>query len=337
MTHDTIAHIATQTRKTVFFGAGIAAVVIVSIVLTAFLFLRGGEDKKDATDAVSGAKEERAKVNTSGDIAVPPIVHERGLSLIFLSDGYLSWDDFDADIQMTVDAMRATKPWSSYRRYNVYRIFSKEFDLCAVAVKDERKPVLRCDPEKLNAHLNRLSTGPFKLIVLSRREFQSWANVKRLEDSGIFFSVPVSPKDPATRAAYQVMFLHLLGHAFGLKDEEEHPIAKADSAALVPDGPNCAPDKKTAESWWGSFVADKLPGVGYHKGCAGNPEYIKPTKTSLMNLGEFSPDTSADYGPVSEAYLSKILQYCFMEKSSKTSDDPDFFSQYPEFSACVSE
>ena len=51
------------------------------------------------------------------------------------------------------------------------------------------------------------------------------------------FSVPVSPKDPATRAAYQVMFLHLLGHAFGLKDEEEHPIAKADSAALVPDGP----------------------------------------------------------------------------------------------------
>ena len=217
-------------------------------------------------------------------------------------------DDFDADIQMTVDAMRATKPWSSYRRYNVYRIFSKEFDLCAVAVKDERKPVLRCDPEKLNAHLNRLSTGPFKLIVLSRREFQSWANVKRLEDSGIFLAFLCRPKDPATRAAYQVMFLHLLGHAFGLKDEEEHPIAKSGlRRARARRHPIARQTRRRRNLGGGVSLRDKLPGVGYHKGCAGNPEYIKPTKTSLMNLGEFSPDTSADYGPVSEAYLSKIL------------------------------
>lgn len=326
-----------QTRRFILLGFVGAAMLIAAAAL--FFLVRGsGSDAGDVPAASPAADDTKKKVNAAADIAVPPIVHERGLSLIFLSDGYLSWDDFDTDIQMTVDAMRATKPWSGYRRYNVYRIFSKEFDLCAVAVKDERKPVLRCDPEKINAHLNRLSTGPFKLIVLSRRDFQSWANVKRLEDSGVFFSVPVSPKDVATRAAYQVMFLHLLGHAFGLKDEEEHPIAKADSQALVPDGPNCAPNKKTAEKWWGNFteVSRDDNAVGYYKGCAGNPEYIKPTKISLMNLAEFST-TAADYGPVSEAYLSKILQYCFIEKVSRIADDPDFFAQYPEFQACVGE
>ena len=90
MAYDTIAHIATQTRKQ-FFRRRYRGGCHRQYRFDGVSFLRGGEDKKDATDAVSGAKEERAKVNTSGDIAVPPIVHERGLSLIFLSDGYLSW------------------------------------------------------------------------------------------------------------------------------------------------------------------------------------------------------------------------------------------------------
>lgn len=267
---------------------------------------------------------------------IPAVPYPRGLSFIFFSDGYLSWNDFDKDADTLLSSLRSVEPWRSYERYNIYKILAHETDTCAVKTAEERKPVLRCDPEKLNAYLNRISTGPFKLIVLSKRDFQSWANVRRLDDSGIFFSAPSMPADLASLAAYKVMFLHLLGHAFGLKDEEEHPIAKADSAALVPDGPNCAPDRATAETWWGSFVAEKNGAVGYFPGCAGNPNYIKPTKISLMNLAEFST-AAADYGPVSEEYLRNILTYCFQEETRHVSDDPEFFARFPEFRACVAE
>jgi hypothetical protein len=264
---------------------------------------------------------------------VPPAPHPRGLNLIFFADGYLSWEDFDHDTELLLDAMRSVEPWKSYASFNIYRIRPNELDICSVKVKGERKPALRCAPEGINRYLNQLRAGRFKLIVLSRRDFQSWANVVRLQDSGIFFSLPQSPVQPADKATAGWLYLHLLGHAFGLKDEETIVIPKADSAAQRADGPNCAPNRAAAEKWWGD-LAGREPSVGYFKGCAASPEFIKPTRGSLMNLNDLSV-FAPTYGPVSERYLRKILDYCFSETLASPSSDPAFFALYPEFKDCV--
>lgn len=261
----------------------------------------------------------------------PENYYNRGLNLIFFSDGYLSWPEFDSDIQLLLQQIKTVEPWKSFSRYNIYKIFSKELDVCLIKTKDERKPVLRCDPDRVNAYLNKIRTGSFKLIVLSRRDFQSWANISRLTDSGIFFSLPTPIKEPAVTG---ILFLHLLGHAFGLKDEELFVIAKADSEAHEPNGPNCAPDRQTAKKWWGDLVGQR--DVGYFFGCAANEEFIKPTTSSIMNLNDLS-NFVPDYGPVSERYLQKVLDYCFSDKPYSVSDDPNFFAQYPEFKECVSK
>lgn len=264
----------------------------------------------------------------------PASPYHRGLNLVFFSDGYLSWKDFDRDVDIIVQGLRSIEPWKSYDRYNVYKILPKEVGICSVVTKDERKPVLRCTSEKTNAYLNRLVlSNNFKFIVLSRRDFQSWANVVRYADSGIFLSLPQSPKDTMEEQALGIQSLHLFGHAFGLKDEEIHIIAKAESAVMLPDGPNCAPDKETAEKWWGDLVGTDQR-VGYYEGCSGKQEYIRPTEHSLMNLGDFSP-ADIDYGPVSERYLRKMLDYCFSDKLVDASADPEFFEQYPSFKSCV--
>lgn len=264
---------------------------------------------------------------------IPETAYLRGLNLIFFADGYLSWQEFDNDAQLILEKMRSVEPWKSYSHYNIYQIRPKEIDICSIKTQDERKPTLRCSAEGVNRYLNKLHTGHFKLIVLSRRNFQSWANVARLKDSGIFFSLPQSVQDSASKETIGWLFLHLLGHSFGLKDEEVFVIAKAHSAGHRPDGPNCAPDQETAEKWWGDLIG-VYPEVGYFSGCAGNKDYIKPTNSSLMNLNDFS-QFIPEYGPVSERYLRKVLTYCFSEKVYKVSDDPDFFELYPEFKECV--
>ena len=264
---------------------------------------------------------------------IPAALHPHGLNLIFLADGYLSWEEFDDDTQLLLDAMRSAEPWKSYADYNIYRIRPKELDLCALKTQDERKPVLRCGPEGINRYLNQLRTGRFKLVVLSRRRFQSWANLVRLQDSGIFFSLPQSPSQLADKITTGRLFLHLLGHAFGLKDEETIVIAKARSAAQRPDGPNCAPDRAAAERWWGD-LAGRDSSVGYFKGCAASGAFIKPTKGSLMNFNDLSV-FSPTYGPVSERYLRTILEYCFSETLRPLSEAPAFFELYPEFKECA--
>lgn len=264
----------------------------------------------------------------------PAFPYHRGLNLVFFSDGYLSWKDFDRDADIIVQGLRSIEPWKSYDRYNIYKILPNGVDICSVVTKDERKPVLRCAPEKINAYLNRLVlSNNFKLVVLSRRDFQSWANVVRYADSGIFMSLPQSPKDMMEEQALGIQFLHLFGHAFGLKDEELHIIAKAESAVMIPDGPNCAPDRATAERWWGDLTsADSR--VGYYPGCSGKEEYIRPTEHSLMNLGNFSV-ADIDYGPVSERYLRKMLEYCFSDTPIDFSADSGFFERYPSFRSCA--
>ena len=265
---------------------------------------------------------------------VPEKNNPQGLNLIFLADQYASWEEFENDISGLMEELKTIEPWQSYGFFNVYKINPKEAGLCYTKTKDERKPVLRCLPS-INNYLTNLSLTNFRLIVLSRQEFQSWANVTRYENSGIFFSAPQTLKEKIEQRVHALLLAHLLGHAFGLKDEEIFVLAKAGGAPHTPDGPNCAPDAATAQKWWGDLTK-KYPEVGYFKGCGGNNDYIKPTLSSIMNLNTGDPIVY-NYGPISESYLKKVLDYCFTDKSYSAGDDPDFFESYPEFKECLRE
>lgn len=263
----------------------------------------------------------------------PESTYPNGLNFVFYADDYSNWEEFDSDINFLMEGIKKTSPWNSYKRYNVYKIFpDKDNGICSIKTKDERKPVLRCD-KNINQYLNKMPLERFKLMVFSRQEFQSWANVARLDNSGIFFSL----KDKITEEDSQlqnVLFAHLLGHAFGLKDEEKYVLAKGGGAPHTPDGPNCAPDKEMAEKWWGDLAKENEQ-VDYFNTCCGNDEYIKPTEGSLMNLNSGTDNFDPSYGPVSERYLNKILNYCFLEGKVEYEDDKDFFDRYPEFKGCL--
>ncbi len=265
--------------------------------------------------------------------SLPEKINPNGLNLVFYADQYTSTGEFDSDVAAMTEEMKTIEPWKSYAYLNIYKIFpSTGTKLCTVKVENERKPVLRCDTG-INAYFETLKLPSAKFIVMSRQEFQSWANVRRIESSGIFFSV-AKEIQPAEKISYGYLFLHLLGHSLGLRDEEKYVIARAGQEPNLPKGPNCAPDKKTAQTWWGSLAKKYPERVGYFPTCAGSDAYIKPTLGSLMNLGDLS-NFIPDYGPVSEAYLKKVLTYCFSEKQYRVSDDANFFNQYPEFKVCV--
>ena len=266
------------------------------------------------------------------DFRFPEVVQPNGLNLIFYADQYPDWEEFDADIESLMTGLKKITPWSDYSNYNIYKIFPTGRSICGIKTENERKSSLRCD-DKINQYLENIPVDQFKLIVLSRQDFQSWANVARLQNSGIFFSLKnaITVQDSG---AQTILFAHLVGHAFGLKDEEKYVLAKAGSAPHTPDGPNCAPDKTTAELWWGDLISTNNE-VGYFQTCCGNENYIKPTDSSLMNLNNGFENFSPTYGAVSERYLRKILSYCFSPTKIKYENDPDFFDRYEEFKRCL--
>ena len=274
------------------------------------------------------------KFNTE-EYRLPEKINPGGLNLIFFADQYASWEEFENDIVSLIEQIKTIEPWQSYQLYNIYKINPKISGFCYVKTKDERKPVLRCR-EEINNYLSNLLLERFKLIVLSRQEFQSWANVVRLENSGIFFSLSAPLSNETEKKTYGLLFAHLLGHNFGLKDEEIFVLAKAGGSPHTPDGPNCAPDAATAEKWWGDLTK-KYPEVGYFKGCCANENYIKPTQSSIMNLNTGAPIVY-NYGPVSENYLKKVLDYCFTSGNyNLAKTDWKFFEQYPEFKECLTD
>ena len=286
-------------------------------------------ENSDLPDAI---KNNPVKFN-SEEYRLPEKIEPRGLNLIFFADQYASWEEFESDINSLMREIKTIEPWQSYDSFNIFKINPKASGICWVKIKDERKPVLRCG-QKINDYLGNLSLERFKLIVLSRQEFQSWANVTRLQNSGVFFSMPQTLADSMDKKTHGLLFAHLLGHVFGLKDEEIFVLAQAGGAPHTPDGPNCAPDAALAQKWWGE-LAKQFPQVGYFKGCGGNENYIKPTQASIMNLNT-GAEISFSYGPVSERYLRKILDYCFSPNTQQQArNDSEFFNRYPEFKDCL--
>jgi hypothetical protein len=288
-------------------------------------------DSAKTEESSNLASANQVKLNAQ-EFRLPENYHPRGLNLVFLADQYGSWDEYENDIDGLMSELRTIEPWASYQHFNIYKINPREAGVCYVKSKDEAAPVLRCNSE-VNNYLNNLPLDKFRLIVLSRQDFQSWANVVRNENSGIFFSIPKPLREKNELRLNTLLFAHLLGHTFGLKDEEYFVLAKAGGAPHAPDGPNCAPNATTAEKWWGGLTKE-YPEVGYFKGCCGSNDYIKPTESSIMNLNSGDP-IAYDYGQVSLEYLQKVLLYCFSPEGPELAKaDSEFFRLYPDFKDC---
>ena len=326
--------ISKKTRIFAFLGFGLALTVSLVLILVDF----GSVSETEQLASIESHQPAQSGNNpikfNSEEYRLPEKVNPGSLNLIFFADQYSSWDEFESDIDSLMTEIKKIEPWKSYSLYNIYKINPKNTDgLCWIKVKDERKPVLRCRQE-INNYLNNLPLERFKLIVLSRQEFQSWSNLVRLENSGVFLSIPQQLSNSLDKKTHGLLFAHLFGHVFGLKDEEFFVLAKAGGAPHTPDGPNCAPNAATAEKWWGDLTK-QFTEVGYFKSCCGNKNYIKPTQSSIMNLNTDSPIVYT-YGPVSERYLKKVLDYCFTSGSyNRAMADSEFFQRYPEFEGCL--
>lgn len=274
--------------------------------------------------------------------AIPQALHPRGLNIALVSEGFEKEEDFARAAQFVKDAFSWIEPWRSYKDFNFFEVFTGQADICHIEIQNHVKPTLRCNT-RVNDYIAPLGLYRFKAVILSRRDFTAWANVTRLDNSVVAYSLPA---DKEGQEFYRKVLLHEFAHGFGLRDEmTKSVIALGGSAPTRAGGPNCAPDLATAKDWWGDLI--KRSGgayvfgsgegdVGFYFGCAGHVDFIKPTIGSLMNMQDAS-HPSDDYGPVSERYLRKVLDYCFSEKVYSVRDDPDFFWIYPEFSPCVTQ
>lgn len=318
-----------KNKKTII----IILALIVIITLVIFLML-GNKDQNQESNQTAQI-EQVEPVNLDENIYhLPNEFHQGGLNLIFYADQYSNWEEFDSDIDSLMEEIKKIEPWNNYQYFNIFKINDKDSaGTCYIKVENERKATLRCRDE-INEYLEKLPLEKFKLIVLSRQEFQSWANMVRIENSGIFHSIPSKLEVSTDKQTHGLLFAHLLGHAFGLKDEEYFVIAQVGGAPHTPDGPNCVQDVVAAQELWGD-LANQYDEIGYFQGCCGNKTYIKPTENSIMNLNS-GGETPHKYGYVSEEYLNKVLKYCFTpnEVFSKTTD-LEFLGYYPEFEECI--
>jgi len=349
--------IKNKARFSVFLGCVLASSVFSSWFIGSHFSGTNKQEKKTAAADITARNEANETADfTPGETldwsldrssldkstyGLPKVLHKNGLNIVFISDKFGSRSDFLSAVGFLKQSLETVEPWKSYDGFNFFSVYSGKNSFCRVETENVRKPTLKCD-EGINNEILPLRLYRFKAIVVSREDFTAWANLTRINNSMVAFSLPSGGEG---QDFYRKVLLHEFAHGFGLRDEmTKSVIALAGSEATRAGGPNCAPDVKTALSWWGDFVKKTANGeyvfgneendVGFYYGCAGNENYLKPTAGSIMNLQD-STHPSEDYGAVSSDYLNKVLKYCFSDTVYRKSDDASFFDLYPEFKSCV--
>lgn len=260
---------------------------------------------------------------------------EKGLTLLIHLDGYESEEAGLKDAQMLQEALDSVEPFQKYQAAVHFHFlpFSKD-RFCSVN-KVGSKALLKCDKALIGV-VNSPGVERFKLVVLSNDDFVPNARVARGKNSTIYIPARQAFMKPAEREDWlRKIFLHELGHAFGLRDEygrirdpegivdQEAAALPSGNAAYQPARPNCAPDVKTAKEWWGEYLG--LEGTGYYSGCAGRMDYVRPAQDHLMS--DYAKELS--YGYVSERYLDLMINCFYLQDKSK--DCKKFKKVFPDF------
>jgi len=247
-------------------------------------------------------------------------IDEYGFNIVFFNDGYEDKNEFNADLTRLISSMKNIEPFKSFDNINFFKIENSDQNVCSVKETNSRRSQVKCSTE-INKYLKKCNLDNFKLIVLTKDKSISYSVISKYKNSLMVLSKPGN-------GVSNNVFLHELGHLFGLVDEKATALGpvSADSLANKPSRPNCAPDIKTAEIWWKDYL--NYSDVGFYPGCAGNEQYIKPTESSIM-----SNNFGSGYGRVSTDYMKQVLNCCYMEKPDKSCEE--FYENYPEFNACL--
>lgn len=266
----------------------------------------------------------------------------KNLTILFYYDGYEDETKALRQIGLIQGALKNTQPFAS-SDVLATKVITSANDRCKVERKAQN--ILVCD-KSLIEQINKLNIEHFKLVIISPLEFVPNARMSRGKNSAIYLP---TFKGVLTEEELNIFitrfFLHELGHAFGLRDEyafersgNQNYEAVSDNIAYQTAKPNCAPDRKTAEAWWGSY-ASALDKVDYQQGCAGNKAFYYPQSDTLMSENP----QDADYGKVSEDYLRGVLDCFYGEKdkiaylqadtaiADRVEKCDDFRSQFPRF------
>lgn len=190
---------------------------------------------------------------------------------------------------------------------------------CERVTKDSLVPFLRCSA-RLNELLAACGAAHPKAVVLSGLSFTSRGEVAA---PGATAGVFVSTAAPA--AAWTADLLHELGHAFGLRDERPLLTSRARSLAATP-GPNCAATEAEARRRWGDLAARGE--AGFHRGCAGHADWLRPDERTLMD----APRQSGAFGASSSRYLRDAARCCF---TADRAGCEAAAGRHPELAACL--
>jgi hypothetical protein len=244
-----------------------------------------------------------------------------GLTILFYYDGFTRASDALRYVGLLQGALKTTEPYASASSLST-RVFTSPSQKCHVVRKGQN--LLQCD-KSLIPEINQLGIKHFKLVVLSPLNFVPNASVARGKNSVVYLPAYQGALTPTELDTFlSRFFLHELGHGFGLRDEYafQRPAgsvgnkaaaeAPSSSVAYQPGRPNCAPDKATAQAWWGIYLSAKVPGVGLQTGCAGKPQYYYPVQGTLMS----DNPQQANYGIVSEDYIRGVLDCFYGTKAS---------------------
>lgn len=241
--------------------------------------------------------------------------NDDGLTILFYYDGFTDANTALRYVGLLQGALKTTEPFASATSLST-QVFTSPRQQCQVVRKAQN--LLQCD-KNLIPEINNLDIKHFKLVVISPLNFVPNASVTRGKNSVLYLPAYQGVLTPTELDTFlSRFFLHELGHSLGLRDEYafQRPASSivdkaaaeslSNSVAYQPAKPNCAPDKATAEQWWGAYLGAKIPGVGLQSGCAGKQDYYYPVQGTLMSD---NPQV-ATYGIVSEDYLRGALD-CF--------------------------
>ncbi|MFH0973972.1 MAG: hypothetical protein V1817_04275 [Candidatus Micrarchaeota archaeon] len=189
-------------------------------------------------------------------------------NFVFVGAGYSDYESLKSDTLALIDydgnngnhGLMSVEPFKSYRnKFNIYILPDNNEISLVKGWFNQLEP----DFSKAREVAGRCGLAEYQIII-SKTPYRSYA-------SGKATSVSIRGFQDGART-----LIHELGHSFGgLADEYVE-----EELGNRPGQPNCAPNKETAEQWWGDFNGEQ--DIGFFEGCSYTGKNIRPTFNSIM-------------------------------------------------------
>lgn len=300
--------------KTVGFVLFFTLLIIIGLILLVFYQAYGGRTLVNPLERLKPLGQ-AASTGKIQEVASDSGSSKNILTIVFYYEAYESQEKALTDVEVLKTAIALVEPYKSLKDYISYQVFTSDSNKCEV---DSATQYLVCD-KKLIESFKALGADRFKVVLMSQENFVSSSEQARGKNSWIALSTNPPAEVVGKRNEWLgLMLTKLLGYSLGVSYESG---ADTIEPSIPPDAvikslsyngkPNCAPDRETAEEWWGGY-AKIFPNIKYFQGCGGHKDYYYPQEGTLMSLDP----KKETYGLVSEDYLRGVLT-CFYAKKDR--------------------